>query len=164
MPVAKFLPALLPRSVTHFNLRNHCKILVVDGRIGFTGGMNIRQGSVLSSNPKHPTKDLHFRVTGPVVAQLQEAFAETGRSRPARSSRGSLWFPELESAGETLARGITDGPDRDIDKLHWVFLAAVGAARRSIRIMTPYFLPDIVLTKALHLAAQARGRGRHHRA
>ena len=154
VPVAKFLPALLPRSVTHFNLRNHCKILVVDGRIGFTGGMNIRQGSVLSSNPKHPTKDLHFRVTGPVVTQLQEVFVRDWAFTTGEKLRGSLWFPELGSEGETLARGITDGPDRDIDKLHWVFLAAVGAARRSIRIMTPYFLPDIVLTKALHLAAQ----------
>jgi cardiolipin synthase len=116
--------------------------------------MNVRQGSVLASNPKHPTKDLHFRVIGPVVAQLQEAFARDWAFTTGERLVGGLWFPELEPAGETLARGITDGPDRDIDKLHWVFLAAVGAARRSIRIMTPYFLPDRVLLKALHLAAQ----------
>ncbi len=152
--VAKFLPALLPRSVTHFNLRNHCKIMVVDGRIGFTGGMNIRQGSVLASNPKNPTKDLHFRVAGPVVAQLQEAFARDWAFTVGEKLEGDAWFPELGPVGESLVRGITDGPDRDIDKLHWVFLAAVGAARRSIRIMTPYFLPDRVLMKALHLAAQ----------
>ena len=154
VPVDKFLPALLPRSVTHFNLRNHCKILVVDGRLGFTGGMNIRQDSVLASNPEYPTKDLHFRVVGPVVAQLQEAFARDWAFTTGERLAGHLWFPELAPQGETLARGITDGPDQDIDKLHWVFLAAVGAARRSIRIMTPYFLPDRVLTKALHLAAQ----------
>ena len=154
VPVAKFLPALLPRGFTHFNLRNHCKIMVVDGRIGFTGGMNIRQSSVLASNPKHPTKDLHFRVIGPVVAQLQEAFARDWAFAAGEKLEDFLWFPELEPEGEVLARGITDGPDRDIDKLHWVFLAAVGAARRSIRIMTPYFLPDKVLMKALHLAAQ----------
>jgi len=154
VPVARFLPALLPRSFTHFNLRNHCKILVVDGRVGFTGGMNVRQGSVLASNPNHPTKDLHFRVIGPVVAQLQEAFARDWAFTTGERLVGRLWFPELGPEGQTLARGITDGPDRDIDKLHWVFLAAVGAARRSIRIMTPYFLPDRVLRKALHLAAQ----------
>jgi len=154
VPVAKFLPALLPRSFTHFNLRNHCKVLVVDGRVGFTGGINIRQRSVLASNPKHPTKDLHFRVEGPVVAQLQETFARDWAFTTGEKLVGSRWFPELEPVGETLARGITDGPDRDIDKLHWVFLAAVGAARRSIRIMTPYFLPDSVLMKAIHLAAQ----------
>jgi cardiolipin synthase len=153
VPVAKFLPAFLPRSFTHFNLRNHCKILVVDGRIGFTGGINIRQGCVLASNPKTPTKDLHFRVAGPVVAQLQEAFVRDWSFTTGETLEGVLWFPELDAEGETLARGITDGPDLDIEKLHWVFLAAVGAARRSIRIMTPYFLPDRVLLKALHLAA-----------
>ena len=154
VPVAKFLPAFLPRSFAHFNLRNHCKILVVDGRIGFTGGMNIRQGSVLASNPKHPTKDLHFRVGGPVVAQLQSVFARDWAFTTGEMLRGRRWFPELEPVGGTFSRGVTDGPDRDIDKLHWVFLAAIGAARRSIRIMTPYFLPDQVLMKALHLAAR----------
>jgi len=154
IPVARFLPALLPRSITHFNLRNHCKIMVVDGRVGFTGGMNIRQGSVLASNPVHPIKDLHFRVAGPVVTQLQEAFARDWAFTVGEKLEGDLWFPELEPVGETLARGISDGPDREIDALHWTFLAAIGAARRSIQIMTPYFLPDRVLMKALHLAAQ----------
>ncbi|MDH3727694.1 MAG: cardiolipin synthase [Myxococcales bacterium] len=152
--VARFLPALLPRSITHFNLRNHRKIMVVDGRIGFTGGMNIREGCVLASQPRYATKDLHFRVEGPVVSQLQEAFAEDWAFATGEKLEGPLWFPELEPRGETLARGITDGPDADIDTLHWVFLAAVGAARRSIRVMTPYFLPDQVLLKALHLAAK----------
>jgi len=148
------LPAFLPRSFTHFNLRNHCKIVVVDGRTGFTGGMNIRQASVLASNPRHPTRDLHFRVLGPVVAQLQAAFARDWLFTTREKLTGSLWFPELDPEGRTLARGIVDGPDGDVGKLHWVFLAALGAARRSIRIMTPYFLPDRVLTKALHLAAR----------
>lgn len=154
VPVAKFLPAFLPRSVTHFNLRNHCKIMVVDGRVGFTGGMNIRQDSVLSSNPPYPTKDVHFRVFGPVVAQLQEAFARDWAFTTGERLVGRRWFPKLEPRGETLARGITDGPDRDLDVLHWTFLAAVSAARRSVQIVTPYFLPDRVLTKALHLASQ----------
>lgn len=154
VPVARFLPAFLPRSLTHFNLRNHCKIMVVDGCIGFTGGMNIRQDSVLASNPKYPTKDLHFRVLGPVVAQLQEAFARDWAFTTGERLAGRRWFPELALEGETLARGINDGPDRDMDALHWVFLAALGAARRSVRVITPYFLPDKVLIKALHLAAQ----------
>jgi cardiolipin synthase len=154
VPVAKFLPALLPRSFAHFNLRNHCKIMVVDGRFGFTGGMNIRQDSVLSSDPKYPTRDVHFRVVGPVVAQLQETFARDWAFTTGEKLEGSDWFPALEPRGEVLARGITDGPDRDIDSLHWAFLAAVTAARRTIRIMTPYFLPDKVLVKSIHLAAQ----------
>jgi cardiolipin synthase len=116
--------------------------------------MNVRQRSVLASKPKHPTRDLHFRVDGPVVAQLQTAFARDWAFTTGEKLAGSHWFPELEPKGETLSRGITDGPDGDIDKLHWVFLAAVGAARRSIHIVTPYFLPDRVLMKALHLAGQ----------
>ncbi|MEO6777046.1 MAG: cardiolipin synthase [Kofleriaceae bacterium] len=151
--VATFQPAFLPRSFAHINLRNHCKILVVDGRVGFTGGMNIRQGCVLASNPKQPTRDVHFRVRGPVVNQLQESFARDWAFTTREELGGIAWFPELESQGAALARGIVDGPDQHIDRQHWVLLAALGAARRSIRIMTPYFLPDRVLTQALHLAA-----------
>src|SRR5205814_8068071 len=75
IPFAKFLPAslLTPWRVTTINLRNHRKILVVDGQTAFTGGMNIRHGNVLAAKPKSPVRDLHFRVEGPVVAQLQEA-------------------------------------------------------------------------------------------
>ena len=152
--VANFLPALLPRSFTHFNLRNHSKIMVVDGAIGFTGGMNIRQDCVLSSNPRYPTRDLHFRVCGPVVAQLQETFARDWAFTTGEVLSGPEWFPDLEPQGEVLARGIIDGPDRDLNNLERVFLAAVTTARRSIRIVTPYFLPDRVLMHALHLAAQ----------
>ena len=152
--VAKFLPALLPKTFTHFNLRNHCKIMVVDGRVGFTGGMNIRQDCVLSSEPKYPTRDLHFRVEGPVVRQLQEAFAKDWAFTTGEELHGAAWFPDLEPSGNVLARGIIDGPDRDINNLERVFLAAVTAARQSIRIVTPYFLPDRVLLQAIHLAAQ----------
>ena len=151
--VAKFLPALLPRGLTHFNLRNHRKIMVVDGRVGFTGGINIRQGCVIASRPSYPTKDLHFRIEGPLVAQLQAAFVEDWVFTTREELEGEIWFPNLERAGTTLARGITDGPDIDIGNLHWMFLAAIVTARRSILVMTPYFLPDSVLVKALQVAA-----------
>ena len=74
--VARFLPAWLPRGLTHFNLRNHRKILVCDGRVAFTGGMNIRQGHVLADPGRRPVADLNFRLMGPVVAELQHVFAE----------------------------------------------------------------------------------------
>lgn len=152
--VANFLPALLPKSMTHFNLRNHSKVLVVDGKTAFTGGMNIREDCVLSGNPEYPTRDLHFRICGPVVAQLQEAFARDWAFTTGETLAGACWFPELTPHGDVLARGITDGPDRSINNLERVFFAAITAARRSIRIVTPYFLPETVLLEALHLAAQ----------
>jgi cardiolipin synthase len=151
---ATFLPALLPKTFTHFNLRNHAKIMVVDGKVGFTGGINIREDCVLASSPKYPTRDLHFRVCGPVVGQLQRIFAKDWAFTTGEQLLDSSWFPELEPAGDVLARGIIDGPDRDINNLERVFLAAITAARESIRIVTPYFLPDQVLMHALHLAAQ----------
>ncbi|MEM7137137.1 MAG: cardiolipin synthase [Myxococcota bacterium] len=154
VPVARFLPALLPRSVTYFNLRNHRKIMVVDGRLGFTGGMNIRQGCVLASAPEAATRDVHFRVRGPVVTQLQEVFAEDWSFATGEKLEGADWFPELEPCGDTLSRGIADGPDANIDALSWVFLGAIGAARKSIQLMSPYFLPDRSLVKALRLAAK----------
>ena len=74
VPVKRFLPTLAPWRLTTMNLHNHRKLLVVDGRIGFTGGINIRAGNVLADQPRRPVQDLHFQVEGPVVTQLQAAF------------------------------------------------------------------------------------------
>lgn len=151
--VAKFLPTSAPWRLLSMNLRNHRKILVVDGRIGFTGGMNIRIGNCLKKNPSHPVRDLHFRLEGPVVAQLQEVFADDWLFTTGEALRGDQWFPKLEARGPLLARGIADGPDEDFEKLRWTILPALAAAKRSVRIATPYFLPDATLIAALNLAA-----------
>ena len=135
------------------NLRNHRKILVVDGAIGFTGGMNIRQGNVLADKPKSPVQDLHFRVEGPVVTQLQEAFANDWAFCTREMLNGSEWFPELAESDGVIARVITDGPDADFEKLRWTLLAALAEAQTSVQIVTPYFLPDPALITALNLAA-----------
>jgi cardiolipin synthase A/B len=135
------------------NLRTHRKILVADGRVGFTGGINIRAGHCLARRPRHPVQDIHFRVEGPVVTHLQEAFADDWLFATGESLRGEGWFPKLEKAGRVLARGVTDGPDEDFEKLRWTLLGALAIARYSIRIVTPYFLPDPALVSALNLAA-----------
>ena len=150
---ARFLPPLPIGRLFSLNLRNHRKILVVDGETGFTGGMNIRVGHWLKKNPARPVQDLQFRVTGPVVAQLQEVFADDWLFASGESLRGEKWFPRLDSAGPVIARGICDGPDEDLDKLRWTILGAVAAARESIRIVTPYFLPEPGLISALNVAA-----------
>jgi cardiolipin synthase len=151
--VARFMPVLLPTALPYANLRNHRKVLVVDGRIGFTGGMNIREGCILSEPSSHPTQDLHFRVEGPVVVHLMELFAEDWTFATREVLDGPSWYPPLARAGDAFARGIGDGPDEDLDKLRWAILGALGAARRSIRIVTPYFLPDEPLVAALNTAA-----------
>jgi cardiolipin synthase A/B len=155
IPFAKFLPTPLlePWRVATINLRNHRKALVVDGQIAFTGGMNIRHGNVLADRPKSPVQDLHFRVEGALVTQLQEAFANDWAFTTREILDSEIWFPELTEHGNVIARTITDGPDADFDKLRWTLLAALTEAQTSVQILTPYFLPDIALVTALNLAS-----------
>jgi len=150
---AVFLPSFAVWHLMWMNLRTHRKILVADGEVGFTGGINIRLGHCLRRRPRSPVRDLHFRVRGPVVGQLQEAFADDWRFTTGEALRGEGWFPKLEPAGTVLARGVTDGPDEDFEKLRWTLLGALAIARYSVQIMTPYFLPEPALVSALNLAA-----------
>ena len=153
IPAVRFLPTFLPWRMPYINLRNHRKILVVDGRVGFTGGMNIREGHLLTDHPRHPVQDMHFLVEGPVVAQLQEVFAEDWHFCTGEALQGDRWFPRLEPVGPVAARGIPDGPDEDFEKLLWTVHGALSCARRSVRIVTPYFIPDTALLTSLNLAA-----------
>jgi cardiolipin synthase len=152
--VARFLPSLAPWRVMTLNLRNHRKLLAVDGQIAFTGGMNIRHGNVLAASPRHPVQDLQFRVEGPLVAQLQAAFANDWAFTTGEVLHGETWFPEPKPTGRgVIARVITDGPDADFETLRLTLLAALAEAQTSVQILTPYFLPDPALITALNLAA-----------
>ncbi len=151
--VATFLPSPLWRPSRAINMRNHRKILVVDGRIGFTGGTNIREGHVLEWNTPDPIQCLHFRFEGPVVPHLQEAFAIDWAFTTGESLQGELWFPAATRRGETWARGLTHGPDEDFEKMSNVIIGALAVAQRRVRIATPYFLPEAPLITALNVAA-----------
>jgi cardiolipin synthase A/B len=151
--VARFLPSFFPLPHPYFNLRNHRKLLVVDGTIGFCGGLNIRDGHLLSLGTPAATQDLHFRIRGPVVRQLMRALAFDWTFTTREPLAGPAWFPPLEPAGTVLARGIRDGPDEDFETLLMTFLGALSQATRSIGLATPYFLPDPPLIDALRVAA-----------
>ncbi len=151
--VARFLPLLVPWALPYLNLRNHRKLLVVDGRVGFTGGMNIREGCVIKAEPKAPTRDVHFRVRGPVIAQLMEVFAKDWHFVRREWLGGEAWALDVADVGPALARGIADGPDENLDVMRWTLLGAIASARRAVRIVTPYFLPDEALATALNVAA-----------
>jgi len=150
---ALFLPSLALWHLMSLNMRTHRKILVTDGRLGFTGGMNIRAAHCLRRRSPKPVQDLHFQVKGPVVTQLQEVFADDWLFTTGESLRGDAWFPKLDLAGQVLARGVTDGPDENFEKLRWTLLGALSIARHSVRLVTPYFLPDPAVVSALNLAA-----------
>jgi len=153
IPMARFLPTLVPWRMQYVNLRNHRKLLVVDGRVGFTGGMNIREGNLLELEPKHAIQDLHARFEGPVVAHLQQAFGEDWHFTTGRELLGDRFFPALDEPGTVTARGLPDGPDEDFEVLRMTMLGALSIAKRHVHIVTPYFVPGDSLITALNVAA-----------
>ncbi|MEM7582152.1 MAG: cardiolipin synthase [Acidobacteriota bacterium] len=151
--VEQFLELRLVPPSLHFNLRNHRKILVADGRIGFTGGMNLgdRHLAAALDNPARVV-DVHFQLEGPIVADLERVFFQdwaftTGR-RPDVVPK-----PDAHPSGEAICRVVVDGPDDDIDKLAMILVGAISAARGKVAIMSPYFLPPRELIGALKAAA-----------
>jgi cardiolipin synthase len=153
VPVRRFMPNRFILRLLTMNLRNHKKLLIVDGATAFTGGMNIREGNMLSRNPAHPVQDLQFKFTGPVVAQLQRVFAEDWSFCAGETLDEKLWFPELAETGRIHALGIVDGPDEDYEVMPTALFAALNAARQHVCILTPYFLPPVTLIAALKLCA-----------
>jgi cardiolipin synthase len=153
VPLGVFNPPLVPARLNAVHLRNHRKILVVDGRVGFTGGMNIDRRYWSPDAPAEASRDLHFRLRGPVVAQLAEVFAEDWQFATDEALRGAPWFVPLEPAGSVFARCIDDGPDEGTEPLRWSIVGGLNQAQRSVRILTPYFVPDGSLITALDVAA-----------
>ncbi len=153
VPAGRFMHSPLPWRMPLLNLRSHKKILVVDGRIGFTGGMNIADENQLTTRPREPVQDTHFRFCGPAVAQLMSGFASDWSFVAGENLGGETWFPQIEASGQATARVVTSGPDRDVEKMEYAALQAIACAQASIDIMTPYFLPDDHLLLALSVAA-----------
>jgi len=152
IPVVRFLPPRFFPPTVHINLRNHRKILVADGAIGFTGGINIGD-SHLAARHDNPSRvvDLHFRLAGPIVTQIEQVFLEdwgfiTGEHRDTGQGTST-------HEGSAVCRVITEGPNEDLDKLVMILTGAVSAARTSVVIMTPYFIPPRGLLAALQAAA-----------
>lgn len=153
VPAALFLHSYLPWRTPVLNLRSHRKLLIVDGNEAYTGGLNIAAENLVATNPPHAVQDTHFAVRGPVVGQIMAAFVEDWAYTTGETLSGAPWFVHQAIEGETLARVVTSGPDEDLEKIKAQFLVAIGQARRSLRIVTPYFMPDAPIAAALGLAA-----------
>jgi len=183
IPVALFMSDVLGLRLPYANLRSHRKLLVVDGELAFTGGMNIRAGFMAAYAGEAPTRDAHFRLEGPVVSQLMLVFAHDWEFTTGENLRSATVFsvPEVspgktpgpgleakalegggkaafgtmaaESAGIPL-RVVASGPDRNIGRTHDMLLGALASAQRHVRLQTPYFLPDLTLISAMTIAAR----------
>lgn len=139
-----------------FNNRTHRKLLVVDGRIAFTGGVGIAdQWSGQAEDPEH-WRDSHFRVEGPAVAQFQAAFNDNWMKMTGRVLSGPAYFPELSSAGPMSAQLFIASPAGGSESMHLMYLMAVASAVSTIDLAASYFVPDTLLIEAL-LFARRRG-------
>ncbi|MGY0504652.1 phospholipase D-like domain-containing protein [Luteimonas sp. e5] len=143
-------------NIGRLNNRTHRKLLVVDGRIGFTGGVGIAdnwQGH--AQDPDH-WRDLHFRIEGPVVAQLQAAFNDNWIKTSGELLNGAAYFPPLQKAGEMDAHLFIASPSGGSESMHLFYLMAIAAAQRRIDLQAAYFVPDELIIRAL---IEARHRG-----
>lgn len=152
---ARFMHSLWPWRMPFVNLRDHRKILVVDGRVGYMGGLNIGDENCLNNatHRRMPVADTHFRLEGPVVQQLSEVFIKDWAFTTREELDGERYFPDPVAAGDIPARVVTSGPDMEVELIEYTILQAIILARHHVCFMTPYFIPDDRFATALELAA-----------
>jgi cardiolipin synthase A/B len=138
------------------NNRTHRKLLVVDGRIGFTGGVGIADQWQGHAKTPEEWRDMHFRIDGPAVAQLQAAFNDNWIKSTGEVLNGATYFPPLEPAGAMDAHLFMASPAGGSESMHLMFLMAIAAAEHTIDLAASYFVPDGLLIKAI-VAARQRG-------
>ena len=151
VPVSRFLHSILPWKMPFLDLRLHKKILAVDGDSAFVGGLNIGAENLIAERPKAPVRDIHFRVQGTIIRQIEQEFDDDWSFATGEELIGKDPAPSAHLC-RSAARTIAAGPDQEVDQLVLVFLSAINLARRSIRIATPYFLPEEQVITALQLA------------
>lgn len=143
-------------SLSRMNSRTHRKILVIDGRVGFIGGVGIAdQWSGHAQSPDH-WRDSHFQLEGPAVAHLQAAFADNWMKTRADVFNSADYFPDLAPVGESSAQVFKSSPREGGDSVRLMFLLSISAARKRILIANSYFVPDSRTIGAL-VAALQRG-------
>jgi len=167
MKVLEFNPInpLVARKQWELNRRDHRKLLIVDGRTAFLGGINISSvysgGSFSASSRHRPDgspawRDTDLQLQGPVVAELQKLFLDTWESQKGEPLAAKNYFPQIESAGRQVVRAIGSSPDEPYSLIYATLLSAIGSAETSVHLTNAYFVPDPQLLAALEAAA---GRG-----
>ncbi|HEY1078102.1 MAG TPA: cardiolipin synthase [Fontimonas sp.] len=158
VPCAVFNPLRLVPPSLHLNLRNHRKLLIADGLVAYTGGMNISRYHEAPADDPDAVTDVHFELRGPVVEQLRQVFDEDWSLYGASKSDEPAIEPMAmvqpsEQVQGANCRVISDGPNEDHDHISLILQAAISAAQREVLIMTPYFLPPAELAAELQTAA-----------
>jgi cardiolipin synthase len=142
------------RALANVEDRTHRKILVVDGKVGFTGGVGIADLWMGNADSPEHWRDTHFRVTGPVVAQLQAVFVINWLETGGQLLHGDAYFPALATAGGVRAHVFEGSPQEAAENIELMYRLAIASARRSIKLSSAYFVPNPGTIKALQQAAQ----------
>lgn len=138
------------------NNRTHRKLLVIDGRIGFTGGVGVADQWMGDAQDPDHWRDTHHRIEGPVVAQVQTAFNDNWIKTTGRVVNGARYYPALEAVGDSDAQLFVASPAGGSESMHLMYLIAIAAACSTIDLAAAYFVPDALITRAL-LEARSRG-------
>lgn len=142
--------------LARLNNRTHRKLLVVDGRIGFTGGVGIADKWRGHGQDEDHWRDTHFRVEGPVVGQMQAVFNDNWTKATGTVLDGDAYFPALKHEGESAAQMFSSSITGGSESMHLMYLMAITAARHTIHLSNAYFVPDDLAVRAL-VAAAKRG-------
>ncbi len=143
-------------TLARLNNRTHRKLLVVDGRIGFTGGVGIADQWQGDADSKEHWRDAHFRIEGPAVAQMQATFIDNWIKTRGEVLSGSAYFPELQPVGSSLAQVFKSSRSEGSESVRLMYLLSITAASRHIRLQSAYFVPDEMAIAAF-VAARRRG-------
>lgn len=142
--------------LARLNNRTHRKVLVIDGRIGFTGGVGIADQWRGDARDPSQWRDTHFRVEGPVVAQMQAVFMDNWIKAQGKVLHDELYFPHLESRGDMVAQMFSSSPSGGSESMQLMYMMAITSARSTIDLSSSYFVPDSLTTAAL-VASAKRG-------
>jgi cardiolipin synthase len=153
--VVKYRP-LRWYTLDRFNNRTHRKLLIVDGRVGFTGGIGIADLYRGHAQDEEHWRDSQFRIEGPAVAELQAAFLDNWLETGNPLLDGPAYFPALDSVGPELGQAVISSPGGGTENLRLMFMLAIASAERSILISNAYFVPN---TLAVEMLVAARRRG-----
>jgi cardiolipin synthase A/B len=151
--VGEFLPVSVLGKPFSVNFRNHRKVVVVDGKTAFTGGMNVGDEYSGRKTPQGPWRDLLLRLRGPAALRLQEIFVDDWHYTTDEGCFDPVYFPPPERPGKVVVQVVASGPDSSHESIHHSFFSAITGARQRVWLTTPYFIPDVAILVALTTAA-----------
>ncbi|WP_202962857.1 cardiolipin synthase [Tumebacillus flagellatus] len=151
--VEYFFPVKFPFLTSRLNFRNHRKIVVIDGKVGFLGGMNIGDEYLSRKREIGFWRDTHLVLEGECVHRMQTIFLNDWYFITRQRIEDMRYYPELEAVGDQYTQIVASGPDSNWESIRQVFFTALATARNKVYIETPYFIPDESISMALKTAA-----------